>query len=162
MPIKYEAAEDVDKLMREICVLMFPHVKLDSVSCIRSHGSQSRGTIARCHALGKAMQLGMGRKLGFYVIEVISKTFDRQSEDDKIKTIIHEIMHIPKSFGGGFRHHDYVCDENVEIEFQRYINLKRESTIYDYKNEGELKVVDSDKVKFESKDFEGHREQRWW
>ena len=124
MPIKYELAPDLQKAINEIAVLLFPHVKLDSVVCIRSHGSSSRGTIARCHALGKAMQLALGRK-GFYVIEAISKRFDKVSEQDKIKNLIHELMNIPKSFGGGFIHHDVVCEENVEIEYEKYINLKK-------------------------------------
>ena len=98
-------------------------MRLDSVSCIRSFGSSSRGTIARCHALGKAMQLGMGREKGFYVIEVLSRRFDKLSDAEKIKVLIHELMHIPKSFGGGFRHHDYVCEKNIEIEYQRYLTL---------------------------------------
>lgn len=125
MPIKYVKDPELDRLTKEIALLLFPFIKIDSVSVIRSYGSSSRGTIARCHALGKAMQLGMGRKYGFYVIEVISKRFDKLGVEDKIKTLIHELMHIPKSFGGGFRHHDYVCEENVEVEFQRYVNLKR-------------------------------------
>ena len=123
MPIKYELALDLQKITNEIALLLFPHVKLDSVVCIRSFGSSSRGTIARCHALGKAMQLAMGRR-GFYVIEVISKRFDKMSKVDQIKTLIHELMHIPKSFGGGFKYHDYVCEENVEVEYERYVNLK--------------------------------------
>jgi len=123
MPIRYELAQDLQKITNEIALLLFPHVKLDSVVCIRSFGSSSRGTIARCHALGKAMQLAMGRR-GFYVIEVISKRFDKMSRVDQIKTLIHELMHIPKSFGGGFKHHDYVCEKNVEVEYERYINLK--------------------------------------
>lgn len=124
MSIKYELAPDLQKIVDEVALLLFPHIRIDSAVCIRSFGSKTRGTIARCHALGKAMQLAMGRK-GFYVIEVISKRFDRLSEVDKIKTLIHELMHIPKSFGGGFKHHDYVCEENVEVEYERYINLKK-------------------------------------
>jgi len=123
MPIKYQLAEDLQEAVNEIAVMLFPHVRIDSVVCIRSFGSSSRGTIARCHALGKAMQLALGRK-GFYVIEAISKRFDKLSEEDKIKTLIHELMHIPKSFGGGFKHHDWVCEENVEIEYERYVNMK--------------------------------------
>lgn len=126
MPIRYEIAYDMQEIVNEIALLLFPWVRLDSVSVIRSYGSKTRGTIARCHALGKAMQLGMGRKRGFYVIEFISKRFDKMSEEDKIKTIIHELMHIPKTFGGGFRHHDHVCEENVEIEYRRYVNMKQE------------------------------------
>src|SRR3989344_6238866 len=110
--IRYEYASDIEKRIRELASLLFPHVRLDFVSCLRSFGSVSRGTVARCHALGKAMQLGMGLKNGFYVIEVISKRFDRMSYEDQTKVLIHELMHIPKGFGGGFRHHDYVCEKN--------------------------------------------------
>ena len=122
MPIKYELAKDIQEIVKELVVL-FPHVRLNDVICIRSFGSSSRGTIARCHALGKAMQLALNRK-GFYVIEVISKRFDKLSEQEKTKTLIHELMHIPKSFGGGFRHHDYVCNKNIEREYQKFLSLK--------------------------------------
>ena len=71
------------------------------------------------------MQLAMGRTHGFYVIEAINKRFDKMSPEDKIKTMIHELMHIPKSFGGGFIHHNIVNEKNVEQEYQRYINLKQ-------------------------------------
>lgn len=123
MPIKYEHALDIQESINELANLLFPYVKIDSVVCLRSYGSSSRGTIARCHALGKAMQLALGRK-GFYVIEVISRRFDKLTRIEQTKTLIHELMHIPKSFGGGFRHHDYVCNKNIEIEYEKYINLK--------------------------------------
>jgi predicted metallopeptidase len=125
MGIRYEVDSKMQEAVNEIALLLFPHVRLDRVSVIRSYGSSSRGTIARCHALGKAMQLGMGMKKGFYVIELISKRFDKLSEIDKIKTLIHELMHIPKSFGGGFVHHNYVNEKNVDIEYERYVNLKK-------------------------------------
>jgi predicted metallopeptidase len=164
MPIKYERADDVESLMRELCLLLFPHVKLDSVSCIRSHGSKSRRTIARCHALGKAMQLGMKRDIGFYVIEVISRIYDKQSEEEKIKTIIHEIMHIPKSFGGGFRHHDYVCEDNVEVEYQKYVNFKKKDRGPDrfedeFRNDnGEMEIKNKEIVEHVDK----NKKQYWW
>src|SRR4030042_1377702 len=69
MPIRYERANDLQGQINEIATGLFPYVKLDSVICLRSFGSTSRFTIARCHALGKAMQLALGRR-GFYVIEV--------------------------------------------------------------------------------------------
>ena len=37
-------------------------------------------------------------------------------------------MHIPKAFGGGFKHHDHVSDENVELHYSTYISLKKERT----------------------------------
>jgi predicted metallopeptidase len=74
------------------------------------------------------MQLALERK-GFYVIEVISHRFDKMSEEEKIKTLIHELMHIPKSFGGGFIHHNVVCHKNVEKMYEKYICLKNKNEI---------------------------------
>jgi len=70
------------------------------------------------------MQIGMGRKKGFYLIEVISEKFDKLPETERTKVIIHELMHIPKSFGGGFKHHNVVNEKNVEKIYQHYCNLK--------------------------------------
>ena len=122
MSIRYEKAEDLQEIMNEIALLIFPHVRLDSVVCLRSFGSSSRGTIARCHGLGKAMQMGLNRK-GFYLIEVISERFDKLSEEERIKTMIHELMHIPKSFGGGFKFHNVVNRRNVDKMYEHYIDL---------------------------------------
>lgn len=111
--IKYEHAADIHQQMLDIVKkLPFDHVQLDSVVCIRSFGSSARRTIARCHALNKVMQKALGRR-GFYVLEFISEQYDRLSKEEKVKTILHELMHIPKSFGGGFKHHDYVCENNI-------------------------------------------------
>ena len=101
MVIKYYDAPDVQEIAEELIKeLGWDHISLDNISFIRSRGSSSRYTMARCHALGKAMQIGMKRKKGFYLVEVISEKYDKLPEIDKIKTIIHELMHIPKSFGG--------------------------------------------------------------
>jgi len=118
--MKYEHALDIEEKAREIIEkLNFNHVDIENIACIRSFGSKSRA-IARCHALGKVMQKGMKRK-AFYTLEFISKRFDRMSEEDKIKTLIHELMHIPKSFGGGFKHHDYVTERNINYLYKLFI-----------------------------------------
>lgn len=165
MPIKYELAPDIQEIINEIAILLYPHVKLHSVVCIRSFGSTSRGTIARCYALGKAMQLALNRK-GFYVIEVISKRFDKLSSEDKLKTLIHELMHIPKSFGGGFRHHDYVCEENIEIEYQKFLEYKKpaiqetesllDQKYINFKQTNNKPFKNNTEVKEETK------KSRWW
>ncbi len=126
MGIKYEDAPDLQEKANEICVALFPHVKLDRMKCFRSYGSSSRGTIARCHALGKLMQKTVGVK-AHYALEFLSERFDKMSEEEKTKVIIHEIMHIPHSFGGGFKHHDWVCDKNINMFYKQYMNLKVKS-----------------------------------
>jgi predicted metallopeptidase len=127
MAIKYYPALDIQKIAEEIVdKLNWGHILLEHVAFIRSRGSSARFTIARCHALGKAMQIGMGRKKGFYLIEVISEKFDKLSTNEKLKVIIHELMHIPKSFGGGFIHHDKVHNASVEHTYNHYCNLKKQ------------------------------------
>ena len=106
MGIKYQAAPDIQLKAEELVHrLGWNHIPLEHVAFIRSFGSSARRTIARCHALGKAMQIGMGRKKGFYLIEVISEQFDRLPEDEKTKVVIHELMHIPKTFSGALVPH---------------------------------------------------------
>jgi len=127
MPIKYSQADDIKERAIEIInTLNLTHIKTQSLAFLRSKGSTSRGTIARCHTLGKAMQMGMGRTEGFYLIEVIAERFDKLSEVEKTKTIIHELMHIPKTFGGGFVHHDKVHHKSVNKKYEEYCKLKEE------------------------------------
>ena len=120
MIMRYEFAPDLQIKAREICKMLFPHVDIDRVKCFRGFGSSSRGTIARCHALGKLMQKAIGIK-AVYALEFLSERFDKMSEEEQIKVIIHELMHIPKTFGGGFKHHDVVTEKNVNKMYREFI-----------------------------------------
>lgn len=121
--MKYEFAQDIQKIAEEISIILFPYIKIENVKSFRSYGTSSRRTIARCHALGKLMQKALNIK-AHYVLEFLSERFDRLNEEEKIKVIIHELMHIPKSFGGGFKHHDFVCERNINKYYKEY-KLKR-------------------------------------
>ena len=123
--MKYEFAEDLQRTAEEISVLLFPHVDINNIKCYRSYGTSSRGTIARCHALNKIMQKAIGIK-AIYVLEFLSERFDGMDSEEKLKVIIHELMHIPKSFGGGFKYHDFVTERNVNKCYQEYKKLKNE------------------------------------
>jgi len=121
--IDYERAPDIDKKARDVVEkLGMRHVDISRVWFMRSSGSESRRTLARIHVLPRIMQKALGIPTQ-YVIEVISEKFDRLPEDDKTKTIIHELMHIPEAFGGGFRHHrPYVNKGTVEEMYRKYVN----------------------------------------
>jgi|SRR3989344_5687738 len=122
--MKYEYAWDLrDRMVDIIKTLGMNHVNVNRVECIRSFGSSTKRTLARCHALGKVMQKGM-KTDAFYTIEFLEK-FEKLSKVEQDKVIIHELMHIPKAFGGGFRQHDFVCDENVELMHQNFLNIKK-------------------------------------
>ena len=97
-----------------ISALQFEHIPKERVVCFKSIGSQSRRTIARIHTMPKIIQLGLNQG-AFYAIELIAERFDRQNEQEQVKTLIHELMHIPHSFNGGFRSHKpYVTHHAVE------------------------------------------------
>ena len=127
--MKYEEAPDLQKIAEDISRLLFPHVIMERVKCFRSFGSSTRGTIARCHALGKVMQKAIGVE-AYYALEFLSARFDKLSKEEQIKTIIHELMHIPQTFGGGFRHHDFVCEKNVNLYYKTYIAKKEQAEGY--------------------------------
>ena len=46
------------------------------------------------------------------------------SEEEQIKVINHELMHIPITFGGGFKHHNIVTERNVNLMYKTYIAKK--------------------------------------
>ncbi len=124
--MKYEYAEDLQRIAEEISVMIFPHVDINNIKCYRSYGTSSRGTIARCHALNKIMQKAIGIK-AIYVLEFLVERFEKLDDEEKIKVIIHELMHIPKSFGGGFKYHDFVTERNVNLAYKEYKKRKYEN-----------------------------------
>ena len=118
--IRYELAPEIEsKLKRITRKLKMDHIDLDRVRGVRSYGSTGKGIIARCHALPKVMQLALGID-AHYVIEILTENYDRLSKEEQIKILIHELMHIPETFGGGFRmHSDHVTRKNVEKLYRK-------------------------------------------
>jgi predicted metallopeptidase len=125
LPLKYLKATDVKQLVDEIVdKLDLSHVISQSVHCFRSRGSKSRCIIARIHGLGRIWQTALGHSPA-YIIEVISEHYDRLSQGDKEKTLIHELMHIPKGFKGGFRpHKGYISRKRIEKMHKEYIKRR--------------------------------------
>ena len=121
--MKYQFSPEWTKKTREIAALLeMSHIPLDRISVIESSGSKTRRTIARIHGLAKVMKLCMQQDKAFYTIELISEKFNRQPDDEKIKTLIHELLHIPGNFGGGFRQHKpYVNHSTVDLAYGKLI-----------------------------------------
>jgi len=123
VPIKYfeapEIKKQVDKIVEDLELF---HVVPQFVFCVRSKGSKAKRTIARIHGLGKLWQ-GVLNIPPSYTIEVISEIYDKMSKEDKERTLIHELMHIPGGFSGGFRpHKGYVERKMVE---ELYLKLQK-------------------------------------
>jgi len=120
--IRYELAEDIGAEINMIIrKLDMTHIDGARVVCVRSRGSAGRRTLARCHGLPKIIQLALNMQ-PHYIIEIISEQFDRLSKEEQTKVLIHELMHIPHSFGGGFRsHHPYVTKKKVEKMYKQFL-----------------------------------------
>ena len=123
--IRYELAKDIGSKIEDIIhKLQMTHVDGSRVACIRSKGSKSKRVIARCHGLSRIMQLALNQK-PHYAIEVVSERFDKLSKEDQTKVLIHELMHIPHSFGGGFRaHKPHVTKKKVERMYKKFVSAK--------------------------------------
>ena len=114
MAIKYYPAPDIQKKGSEIIrKLRMRHIDTKLMLFLRSHGSRSKTGLARSHKVSEKMQAEMGMKAR-YAVEVISENFDKLSNVQKTKVLIHELLHIPKTFRGEFEGHQHTCHERVE------------------------------------------------
>jgi len=123
--MKFDRAHDIQvKVNRILFILDLPHIDRTRVVCMRSWGSKSNA-IARIWSMPRIWQKALGIK-SHYVIEVISEKFDRLNEEDQERTLIHELMHVPKTFSGALVPHN--C-------FGKRIDNRAVEKIYrDYKN----------------------------
>ena len=102
--MKYERAPEIKKTI-ELLVdqLQFTHIDSKRIHCIRSLDAKTRA-YARIWGMSRLFFEVAGIQPN-YIIEVVSKRFDKLSEREKIKTLIHELMHIPKTFSGALLSH---------------------------------------------------------
>lgn len=127
MPIKYYNAPEIKKQVDQLAEeCEFFHVVPQFVYCVRSKGSKAKRTIARIHGLGKLWQ-GVLNMPPAYTIEVVSEIFDKLSPEEKEKTLVHELMHIPGGFSGGFRPHKGYVERKMVEEVYAKLKKKREA-----------------------------------
>lgn len=125
MPIRYCEAPEIKKQVDQIAEeLGLFHIVPQFVYCVRSRGSKAKRTIARIHGLGKLWQEVLNVPPS-YTIEVISEIYDKMPSEEKEKTLIHELLHIPGGFSGGFRpHRGYVERRIVEDLYHRLLKIR--------------------------------------
>ncbi|MEM2901659.1 MAG: putative metallopeptidase [Candidatus Bathyarchaeia archaeon] len=125
MAVKYSLAHDVrEKIYDMIDKLGLSYIDKSKVICIRSVGSSSKMSFARVHGLPRIWQKALG-KPAFYIIEVVEERFDMLGEYERERVLIHELLHIPKSFQGGFRPHKrWVSRKRVDEIHRKYLQLK--------------------------------------
>ena len=121
--MEVKRAPDVKKIVSNILKhTPFLYIQGRSIVCMRSYGAKSRAR-ARIWSFPKIWQQALDIS-PHYIIEVVSQHFDHLSNDDKIRVLIHELMHIPKNFSGALVPHrgihKKINHSSVETVFQIY------------------------------------------
>lgn len=102
--MKYATAPDVKKRIDLLIEhLELTHIVTKNVHCIRSFDAKTRA-YARIWGMAKVFKEVAGIK-PHYIIEVIARKYDKLNEREQMKTLIHELMHIPKTFSGALLSH---------------------------------------------------------
>jgi predicted metallopeptidase len=91
------------EIKRIVKNLELKHIDANNVSAFRSTGSTARAR-ARIYAMPRIWQQALDIK-PHYCIEFLVEHFDNISTKDQQKVIIHELLHIPKSFSGALVPH---------------------------------------------------------
>ncbi len=102
--MKYQPAPEIkEKICQLVKELKLNHIQLKQIHCIRSFDAKTRA-YARIWGMSRLFQDVAGLT-PHYIIEVNAKKFDKLPEREKIKTLVHELMHIPKTFSGALLSH---------------------------------------------------------
>jgi len=102
--MKYSLAPEIQKQVNMLVKqLKMDYINIKNVHCIRSFDAKTRA-YARIWGMSRLFKEVAGIEPN-YIIEVISKKFDRLPPSEQIKTLVHELMHIPKTFSGALLSH---------------------------------------------------------
>ena len=112
-----------------IKLLGLNHINPEKVRVVRSNSKSM--AYARLWGLSKVLQVGLDIK-PFYVIELIDRNFSKLDCSEKVRIVVHELMHIPKTFSGHVRPHNEVFKK----ELRRYLRVLRK-----LKNDSELQRI---------------------
>ncbi len=121
-------APDIGKEIADIVThLDFGYINIKDLFCVRSSGSSSRA-IARIWSLPRVWRQVLNIRPQ-YIIEVVGERFDKMSDDQQRKTLIHELMHIPKNFSGALVSHrgryHRIDNRHVDKLFKIYLANKK-------------------------------------
>ncbi len=114
---------ETEEKINQIIEVLFPNIISSRIICMRSNSKAS--AYARIWALPSIWRKALEIE-PFYIIEILSYNYDPLPEEEKIKVLIHELMHIPKKFSGGLVPHNNrglkINKRNVEKLYKKFIS----------------------------------------
>jgi predicted metallopeptidase len=122
--MNYKLAPEIKRQVRVLIKeLKFTHIKPNQIWCIRSSDAKTRA-YARIWGMSRLFHEVAGLP-PTYIIEIINQHFEKLSPREKTKTLIHELMHIPKTFSGALLSHRGPHHQINDREVERILrNLK--------------------------------------
>lgn len=127
MMVWKDAPRVKQRLGRMVKALGFSHIDPGRVVVYQSSGSKSKA-IARIWSLPRVWQQALS-VVPHYVLEVVGENFAKLSTDDQDRTLIHELLHIPKNFSGALVSHrgrfHRIDRRSVEVVYQKYLRVKK-------------------------------------
>src|SRR3989344_5313499 len=118
-----DSAELEKRISNLIISCKFTHINPERVYCYVSTGAKTRA-YARIWGLGRIFQQALKIEPA-YVIEVISEKFEKCSLEQQDMILIHELLHIPKSFSGALVPHKHKGGVNDRTVREVYYQMKR-------------------------------------
>jgi predicted metallopeptidase len=124
--MEWQAADDVTKDLKQILqIIDLPHIDMSRIFCYRTKGSKVRA-YARTWAFPKIFQQALTIKAA-YIIEVLSQHYDKLSQDEQKKVLIHELLHIPKNFSGALLPHKTRSRDLHQLTKQLFKDYKQKT-----------------------------------
>ena len=94
----------------------FGHVETDRVYCVASRGHRG-ASLARIHGMSPAWAaVGVGPA---YLIEVVVENYAPLPPRERVRVLIHELLHIPRTFSGALRPHGRLVNERAVRRLER-------------------------------------------
>lgn len=121
-------AHEIHSRMRHIVrALGLGYIRPARIRCVRVSGSRANA-LARIWGLPPIFQDAL-RLRPHYVIEFMVPAFDRLSRREQDRVIIHELLHIPRTFSGGIRPERSpslsINNRTVERYYRQYLAAMR-------------------------------------
>jgi len=93
-----------EEVVRELIMcLEIGRLRPEGFKVVRSNSETS--AIARIWGVNKVLQVGLGLS-PTYIIELVEPRFSNLPCKEKLRTLIHELAHVPKTFSGYVRPHN--------------------------------------------------------
>lgn len=108
------------QLNQLVKALGFSHLNSKRIYCYKTRGSKAKA-YARIWSFPKIFQEVLNVEPA-YIIEALSERFDKLSDDNKTKVLIHELLHIPKNFSGSLLPHK-TRGRKIEKEVDRLYKM---------------------------------------